>query len=309
MDCDILIIGGGPAGMAAGIYAGRAELRTVILERMMVGGQVANTMEVANYPGFPESIDGPQLSDNMRKQAERFGVRFETGEAREVGQCDGGFQVELAGGRMSAKAVILAMGSDPRKLGVPGEEELRGRGVSYCGTCDAPFFRDRRVVVVGGGDTALKEGLHLAKFASHVTLVHRRDALRGEKIYQRQILDHEKMTVRWNAVVTAIQGDGKVQSVALKDTRTSEESEMETDGVFIFVGTVPNTAPVLKLLSLEHGDHVATDLDMMTSVPGLFAVGDLREHSYRQVATAVGEGATAAMAADHYLARLEAQKT
>ena len=305
MDYDLVIVGGGPAGLAAAIYAGRAEMKTVVLERMMIGGQVAQTMDIANYPGFPETIDGPTLADRMKVQAEKFGATFTVADATAVTKEGDMFAVALSNDTLRAKTVILATGADPRKLGVPGEDELRGKGVSYCGTCDAPFFRDKRIVVVGGGDTALKESLPLAKFASHLTLAHRRDALRGEKIYQRQVINHERITVRWNSIVTRIHGETRVEAVTFKDTKTGEEAQFDTDGVFLFVGTTPNTGLVRGLLPDSDGSHVATDRDMMTAVPGLFAVGDVREHSYRQVATAVGEGATAAMAAEHYLSNQE----
>jgi len=305
MDCDLLIIGGGPAGLAAAIYAGRADLKTVLLERMSLGGQVALTMDIANYPGFPENIDGPTLADRMRQQAERFGVEVRTAQAQALRRDGDRFEVQVRGDTLRAKTVILATGADPRKLGVPGEDELRGRGVSYCGTCDAPFFRGKRVVVVGGGDSALKEALYIAKFASEVTVVHRRDAFRAEKIYQHQVFDHERINVRWDAIVTRIEGEDKVTGVSLENPKTHEPSRMDTDGVFIFIGAEPNTQILCDLLPQDCGGHVATDLDMMSKVPGLFAVGDVREHSYRQVATAVGEGSTAAIAAEHYIARQE----
>ncbi len=305
MDCDLAIIGGGPAGLSAAIYAGRADLKTCLLEKALVGGQVSSTLDIANYPGFPEGIDGPQLAAKMRAQAERFGVEFRTAEVHDIRREDGGFVLQLQKGEFRARAVIVATGSDPKKIGVPGEEEFRGRGVSYCGTCDAPFFREKRVVVIGGGDSALKESLHIAKFASSVTIVHRRDSFRGEKIYQRQVLTNDKISVRWNAVVREITGDKRVQSVVLEDTQTGGTETLETDGVFVFVGTIPNTKLICSLVPKNCRGHIDTDHDMMTEIPGLFAVGDVRQHSYRQVATAVGEGATAAMAAGHYLSELE----
>lgn len=306
MDCEILILGGGPAGLAAAIYAGRAERKTIVLERALIGGQVASTMEIANYPGFPDGIDGPTLAERMREQAERFGVEFRTGEATRVLLYNDTFHVEGGEGTLVSRAVILATGSDLRPLGVPGEKEFRGRGVSYCGTCDAPFFRNQRVVVVGGGDTALKESLHIAKFARELTIIHRRDAFRGEKIYQRQIFASEKIRVVWDSVVEAIQGTKRVESVRVRNVKTGEVHDRACDGIFIFVGTLPNTSLVAHLFPSLPDGHIPTDLDMMTPIPGLFAAGDVREHSYRQVATAVGEGATAAIAADHYLARKDA---
>jgi len=301
MDCDLLILGGGPAGLTAAIYAGRADRKTIVLERALVGGQVAQTQDIANFPGFPEGVDGPGLAARMQAQAERFGVEFRECEALALDRDEAGFRIECRSGAILARTVILATGSDPRPLGVPGETELRGRGVSYCGTCDGPFFRGKRVVVVGGGDAALKEGLHVAKFASRLTIVHRRDAFRGERIYQRQIATHDRIEVRWNAIVERIEGTAKVEAVALADVKTGARTRLETDGVFIFVGTQPNTSLLARLLPEAVGRLVETGPDMMTAVPGLFAIGDVRAGSFRQVATAVGEGATAAMAAEHWL--------
>lgn len=302
MQCDIAIIGGGPAALSAAIYAARGELSTKIVERALVGGQSALTAEIANYPGFPDGVSGQDLSDRMRKQAERFGAEFATGEVDHVERRDdGGFKICMVKDCIECDIVIVATGASPRHLDVPGEEALRGRGVSYCGTCDGPFFRDKRLVVVGGGDTALKEGLHLAKYASAITIVHRRDAFRAEAIYQTQVEAEEKIDVRWNAVVEAVLGEQKVTGVRLRDTETGETEERDADGVFIFVGTEPNTNFLCNLIAADCGGHVETGSDMMTAIPGLFAVGDVRKGSYRQIATAVGEGATAAIAAGHYL--------
>jgi thioredoxin reductase (NADPH) len=301
MERDLVIIGGGPAGLSAAIYAGRAELKTTLLEKMLVGGQVSTTMDIANYPGFSEGIDGPSLASKMKAQAERFGVEIMNAEAINIEKKEGYFNVVLKKETLKAKTVIIATGSDPRHLGVKGEEDFRGKGVSYCGTCDAPFFRDKKVLVVGGGDSALKEGLHIAKFASEITLIHRRDEFRGEKIYQRQVMTNDRIQIKWNTILKSINGENAVKSVILQDVNSEEETELETDGVFIFVGTVPNTKLICQIVPKNCGGHIDTDLDMMTEVPGLFAVGDVREHSYRQVATAVGEGATAAIAAEHYI--------
>jgi thioredoxin reductase (NADPH) len=300
--CEIVVIGGGPAAMAAAIYAGRAGRCVKVLERGVVGGQSALTYDIANYPGFPDGIGGTELADRMRRQAETFGAAFLAGEASAVQRLeDGSFRVCLREECLSSEVVIVATGSDPRRLEVPGEAELRGRGVSYCATCDGPFFRDKRVVVVGGGDSALKEALHLAKFASAITIVHRRDAFRAEHAYRAEVKAHPAITVRWNAVVREIRGEKTVTGVLLEDTATGRTEELPTDGVFIFIGTEPNTRFLCPILEADCGGHVETGPDMQTSVPGLFAVGDVRKHSYRQIATAVGEGATAAIAADHYL--------
>mgnify|MGYP001464895906 CR=1 FL=1 len=303
---DVIIIGGGPAALAAAVYAGRAQLRTVVLERAGFGGQVALTHAIDNYPGFPKGVSGPELTELMKAQAERFGVETAIDEVMRL-ELDGDRKV--AHGRDAvyrAEAVILAMGADPRKLGVPGEEELRGRGVSYCGTCDAPFFRNKRVVAVGGGDTALKEALFITRFAREVALVHRRTEFRAERIYQDEVRREPKIRLELEAVVTRVLGETKVEGVEVRHVRTGATRRLDTDGVFVFVGTEPNTKFLENLFPAAAGRHLPTDKDMMTTIPGIFAVGDVREDSYRQVATAVGEGATAGIAAEHWIAKRRA---
>ena len=298
---DTIIVGGGPAALAAAIYAGRAELRTLLLERMYLGGQVAQTHAIDNYPGFPEGVEGPKLTELMAAQARRFGAEIKTEEVTRI-VLDGDVKIVTTPEAVyRAPTLIMAMGADPRKLDVPGEAELRGRGVSYCGTCDAPFFRGKRVVVVGGGDTALKEGLFIAKFAGSVILVHRRQDFRAEKIYQSEARRNPKFSFELDSVVERINGQDKVESVDLRNVKTNGKKTMPCDGVFVFVGAVPNTHFLRNIFPMDSGGHLETDADMMTSVPGLFAIGDVRKDSYRQVATAVGEGATAAMAAEHWL--------
>lgn len=301
---DIVIIGGGPAGLSAAIYAGRAERKVLVLEKGLIGGQVAMTMDIANYPGFPEGIDGPQLASKMQAQAERYGVEFQVAEAKSITKGNLNFKVVLRKTEIITKTVIVATGSFPNELGVSGEKELRGKGVSYCGTCDAPFFRDKKVLVVGGGDTALKESLHLSKFASEIILIHRRDAFRAEKIYQHQVLSNEKISVRWDTILKEIHGTNAVAGVTLENLQTGQIDYEEVDGTFIFVGTSPNTELICQLVPANCGGNIDTDDSMMTSVTGLFAIGDVREGSYRQVATAVGEGATAAMSAEEFLTEL-----
>ena len=300
-DYDTVIVGGGPAALAAAVYAGRAELRTIVLERSVLGGQVSLTHAIDNYPGFPQGISGPELTELMAKQARRFGAEIVTEEVTEV-KLDGDTKVVAASANSyRAPTLILATGADPRHLGVPGEKELRGRGVSYCGTCDAPFFRGKKVVVVGGGDTALKEALFITKFATDVVLVHRRQEFRAENIYQTQVRENGKIKLELDAVVDRINGKEKVEGVEVRNVKTGERKTLSCDGVFIFVGTVPNTGFLGDLFEVDPGGHIATDADMMSAVPGIFAVGDVRKNSYRQIATAVGEGATAAIAAEHWL--------
>ena len=296
---DIIIIGGGPAGLSAAIYAGRAQRKVLVLEKGLVGGQVSMTMDIANYPGFPEGVDGPQLAEKMRIQAERYGTEFKLAEAKDISHTqENGFTIITGKEELKSRAVVIATGSSPRELGVKGEKELRGRGVSYCGTCDAPFFRGKRVLVVGGGDTALKESLHLTKFASDVILVHRREAFRAEKVYQKQVLGNDKINVMFDCELEEISGNPSVTHAKIRNNITKESKKLDIDGVFIFVGTNPNTELICKIIPKNCRGHIDTDTSMMTDIIGLFAVGDVREGSYRQVATAVGEGATAAMAAE-----------
>lgn len=298
---DTIIVGGGPAALAATIYAGRAEMKTLVLERMFVGGQVVQTHEVDNYPGFPDGIDGVELIQRMDAQARRFGAEFRTEDVTGAA-LDGDLKIVTTSNRSyRSRTVILATGADPRKLGIPGEEKLRGRGVSYCGTCDAPFFRDKKVAVVGGGDTALKEAIFIAKFASEVVIVHRHQEFRAERIYQTEARENPKISFELDSVVDRIGGEERVEGVDIHNVKTDATKTIPCDGVFIFVGNVPNTHFLCNLFPVDCGGHVETDINMMTSAPGIFAIGDVRKHSYRQIATAVGEGATAAIAAEHWI--------
>lgn len=308
-DFDCLIVGGGPAGLSAAIYTGRAELKTLVLERLYLGGQLALTHEVANYPGFPEVIAGPDLIERMAKQAGQFGPEFRTEEVRDV-EVDGDHKIVTTNeNEYRTLALILSTGADPRQLEVPGEKELRGRGVSYCGTCDGPFFRGKPIVCVGGGDAALKEALFLTKFASEVTMVHRRQEFRGEKIYETQARQHPKITLVLDTVVERINGDDHVEGVDVRNVKTDQTDTVSCGGVFIFVGSEPNTGFLCKLFPTDCGGHVETDHSMMTSVPGVAAIGDVRKYSYRQIATAVGEGVTAAIACEHWIMDVRAKET
>jgi thioredoxin reductase (NADPH) len=302
-DHEVLIIGGGAAGLSAAIYTGRAGRDTLLLERKFLGGQVALTDQIANYPGFPDGVDGPQLVQLMEKQAARYGCRIEYAEAKGLDVADRLKVVHAEGKDYRAPIVIVATGADPRMLDVPGEWRLRGKGVSYCGTCDGPFFKNQEIAVVGGGDSALKEALFLTNFASRVTVIHRRDALRAEKVYQDRARSHPRISFLWNTVVEEIVGEERVEAVVVKDVKTAEVRRFPVGGVFVFVGSLPNTGFVAQLFcdSIDSGCHVPTNADMETSVKGVFAVGDVRQYSYRQIATAVGEGVTAAIAAEHLL--------
>lgn len=309
-DFDVVIIGGGPAGLTAAIYTGRGGLSTLVLEKGLPGGQIAQTEEVENYPGFPEPISGMELAQRMVQQAEKFGARIEMEEVEAVEHsehaCDYPFTVRGYGGTYRARSVILATGANPRRLNIPGEEHFWGKGVSTCATCDGFFYRGKKVVVVGGGDAAVEEGLFLTKFADEVTLIHRRDTLRANKVAQARAFANPKMRFVWNTVVEEILGEEHVTGVRLKNVETGEVREMATDGVFIFIGHVPNTDFVKDTVRLRDDGYVEVTDEIYTSVPMLFAAGDVSDHVYRQLATSVGAGTRAAMSAERALAALEA---
>ncbi|NOZ29332.1 MAG: thioredoxin-disulfide reductase [Chloroflexi bacterium] len=303
---NVIIIGSGPAGLTAGLYTARAELNPLLFTGNEVGGQVSITNEVENYPGFPEGVTGPELVERMQQQAEKFGCRIEYDYVTKVDFQRHPFVVETSSGKQyAAKAVIVATGATPRKLGVPGEQEFTGRGVSYCATCDGFFFRGKEIVVVGGGDSALEEGIFLTRFASKVRIVHRRDQLRASQVLQRRAFANDKIEFIWNSVVTSINGDSMVQSVTLKNVKTGEVSELKTDGVFIYIGHVPNSELFVGQLEMDDLGYVITDKRGHTSVPGVFAAGEIQDRIFRQVATSVGQGCAAAMEAEKFIAELE----
>ncbi|GEA14358.1 MAG: thioredoxin reductase [Moorella sp. (in: firmicutes)] len=304
MPHDLLIIGGGPAGLTAALYGARGGLDTVVLEMGAPGGQAGLTDRIENYPGFPEGINGMELAMKFAEQARRFGARIEMTTVQGV-ELNGEIKKAFTGsGEFTARAVIIASGAHPRPLGVPGEEEFRGRGVSYCATCDGAFFRDKKVAVVGGGDSAVEEALFLTRFASQVTIIHRRDALRATKVLQERARDNPKISFCWNTVVTRIKGKEKVGSLELKDVNSGATREEAFDGVFIFIGLEPNTGFLKGTLTLDSQGYIVTRENLATSIPGVFAAGDVRAKDFRQVSTAVGDGAVAAMAAERYLAGL-----
>ncbi|CEP68005.1 Thioredoxin reductase [Moorella glycerini] len=304
MPHDLLIIGGGPAGLTAALYGARGGLDTVVLEMGAPGGQAGQTDRIENYPGFPEGINGMELAMKFAEQAQRFGARIEMTTVQRV-ELNGEIKKAFTGsGEFTARAVIIASGAHPRPLGVPGEEEFRGRGVSYCATCDGAFFRDKKVAVVGGGDSAVEEALFLTRFASQVTIIHRRDALRATKVLQERARDNPKISFHWNTVVTRIMGREKVSSLELKDVKSGATREEAFDGVFIFIGLEPNTGFLKGALTLDSQGYIVTRENLATSIPGVFAAGDVRAKDFRQVSTAVGDGAVAAMAAERYLAGL-----
>ena len=305
---DVIIIGGGPAGLTAAIYTGRANLKTVILEKGLPGGQIAQTEEVENYPGFPEPIPGPELAERMVKQAEKFGATIEMDEVQGIEHSAGVFTVRGYDASYTSRAVILATGATPKRLEIPGEELFWGKGVSTCATCDGFFYRGKHVVVIGGGDAAVEEGLFLTKFAETVTVVHRRDSLRANKVAQARAFANPKMHFIWDSAPTEIIGEESVRGVRLRNLKTGEERVQDTDGVFIFIGHVPNTDFVQGTVALRPDGYVEVTDDIYTSVPGLFAAGDVSDYIYRQLATSVGAGTRAAMSAERMLAALEAQE-
>lgn len=301
---DVVIVGGGPAGLTAGLYSGRAQLSTVIIEKGVVGGQIAQTEEVENYPGFPEGVSGPELSHRMAEQAKKFGALIEHDEVTKV-ETDpqAGFWVRARDADYHARAVIIAGGANPRLLGVPGEAEFYGRGVSTCATCDGFFYRGKRVVVVGGGDAAVEEGLFLTKFAARVTLVHRRDELRAHKAAQERAFANPKMDFVWDSIVTEVMGDdGVVTGVTLRDLKTGQESQLATDGLFVYIGHEPNTDYLRGFIALRDSGYVDVREEIYTDVAGVFAAGDVSDEVYRQLGTSVGAGTRAAMAAERWLA-------
>lgn len=301
---DVIIIGGGPAGLTAGLYAARAKLKTLLIERGMPGGQASTTDVIENYPGFPQGIAGPELMMNFQEQAARFGMEMKIEEVTGLAMGDIK-RVATASGEYQARAVIIASGAKPRPLGVPGELEFWGRGVSYCATCDGAFFKDQDVVVVGGGDAAVEEGLFLTRYASQVTLVHRRDRFRAARVIQERAFNNPKINVRWDTVVDQIAGGEKVEKVVFRNVKTSQSEEYPTAGVFVFIGVDPNSAFLKDIVAMTPEGYVVTDENLATSAPGIFAAGDIRNKNLRQVATAVGDGAVAAVSAERYLANLD----
>lgn len=304
-DYDVVIIGGGPAGLTAGIYAGRGNLRTAILEKGVPGGQIALTEEVENYPGFAVAISGPELSSRMVAQAEKFGAKIVPDEVTGIERRPDGFLVKGYEAEYAAHTVIVATGANPKRLGVPGEDRFYGRGVSTCATCDGFFYRGKRVVVVGGGDAAVEEGLFLTKFAEKVTIVHRRGELRANKVAQERAFRHKAVEIRWNTIVEEVLGDEVVTGVRLKEVNTGETSTFPTDGVFVYVGHEPNTGFLAGTVALNAHGYVDVREEVFTSQEGIFAAGDVADEIYRQLSTSVGAGTRAAMQAERYLAARE----
>jgi thioredoxin reductase (NADPH) len=301
---DVAIAGAGPAGLAAAIYTGRARLKTLVLERGLAGGQILLTDWVENYPGFPAGVAPMELMLGFRKQAETFGAHVESDEVLSVARPGPGFVLKGHKAEYAARSVIVATGSSYRRLGVEGEERLTGRGVSYCAVCDGAFFSGRDIAVVGGGDNALKEALFLTRYARTLTLIHRRDRFRGERIYQERVAADPKIRVHFDTIVCDVQGETKLESVSLIDLKTGARSSLPVAGLFVSIGTQPQTGFVKGFLELDEGGRVKAGPDMRTSVPGVFSAGDASDACPKQLATAVGTGVHAALSVEDYLSRL-----
>jgi thioredoxin reductase (NADPH) len=297
---EVIVIGGGPAGLTAGLYASRAGLKTLLCERGTFGGQIVNARQVDNYPGFPEGISGFDLASLMHQQATKYGLETITAEITDV-KTGRAYNVITTEGDFEAEVIIIAAGSEYRKLGVPGEEKLLSRGVSYCATCDAFFFRNLDVAVVGGGDTAITDALELSEHASKVYIIHRRDQLRAGHVLQKLALAHPKLKPIWDTVVDEITGESKVSGLRLRNVKTGEITDLQLAGVFVAIGLEPNSQRFANIVELDKTGLIKTNELMATSAPGIFAVGDIRQNSPRQVASAVGDGATAALSAFKYL--------
>mgnify|MGYP000954790028 CR=1 FL=1 len=301
MRYDIIIIGGGPAGLSAAIYSARGGLKTAVFEKAFIGGQITVTDEVENYPGFEEPLSGFELTEKMRLQAERFGTKFHDEEITAIGLEGLCKIIQTKDNTYRAKSVIICTGAHPRRLNVPGEEPFTGRGVSYCATCDGALYRDKIVAVVGGGDSAIEEGLFLTRFAKKVIVVHRRDSLRAQKIIQERAFKNPKMEFVWDTVVQEIRGDSKVKELELYNRKTNQITHIPVDGVFIYVGILPNNELLESRLELDSAGFVLTDEYMHTNVPGIYAAGDIRHTVLRQVVTATSDGAIAAWSAEKWI--------
>ena len=301
---DLIIIGGGPAGLAASIYSNRAGYDTLVIEKVGFGGQMVLTDLIDNYPGFPDGINGFELHNKMVKQAEKFGMKSKIEPVTNIEKKDNIFLVKTTNNLFKALTVIIASGAKYRKLNIPGESKFSSRGVSYCATCDGPFFKGKDIIVVGGGDTALTEAMFLSKFAKTVKIIHRRDRFRAVKSLVDQAKNNEKINFIFNSIATEIKGDNLVKSIVLKNNKTNEINEINIDGVFIFIGLVSNTDFVDKSI-LDEDNHIITDICMLTKIEGLFAAGDVRSQAFRQIVCAVASGATASEYAGKYIDKLK----
>jgi thioredoxin reductase (NADPH) len=298
---DVVIIGGGPAGLTAGIYAARARLHTVLIEKDIIGGNIVYAELIENYPGFPDGISGFDLTQMIHQQATKFGMETKMTETLGLKINSNQMLIQTGEGDLETRTVIVAGGSKRQLIGAPGEKEFTGRGVSYCATCDAAFFTDQPVAIVGGGNAAIQEALHLARFASSVTLIHRRNELRATRIEQEKAFAEPKIKYAWNSVVTAIEGNDSVESLRLRDVQSGTESKLNVNGIFVAIGFTPNTTYLKDMVNIDSAGQIVVSQNMETNVPGLFAAGDIRSGSIRQVIAACADGATAAISADKYI--------
>ncbi len=303
---DIIIIGGGPAGMTAGLYASRAELKTLLVEKMIMGGQMMTTTRVENWPGYPGGIDGPELMMRFQEHCVEFGLETASGEVEKIEDLGAQKRLIIDGKAYLCKAVIIATGANPRKLGVEGEAGLVGRGVSYCATCDGAFFRNVPIAVIGGGDTAAEEAIFLTRFASKVYMIHRRDELRATKILQKRIFENDKIEMVWDSVVTGLDSDNSgLSGIKLENRKTHEQRQLDAVGMFVAVGVTPITQFLGGVVELDASGYIKAGEDTHTTLPGIFAAGDCRTNVLKQVSTAVGDGAVAATQAEKYIAELK----
>jgi thioredoxin reductase (NADPH) len=305
VDYELVIIGGGPAGLTAGLYAARAGLNVVLIEKIVPGGQIIVSDWIENYPGFPEGLSGPDLVQKMTEQVKRFDLNIESNEVFSVDLSEPFKKIILNDRTITTHTIIIATGAYPKKLGVSGEDTFYGKGISSCATCDGPFFKDRIVAAVGGGDTAVQESLFLTKFAKKVYLIHRRDKLRAEAILQKRALANKKIEPIWDSVLTDISGLTNVENITVQNVKTGDKTQLSVDGCFIWVGTIPNTKFLADNVKLDEHGFIIADLKMETSIPGVFAAGDVRNTPLRQIATAVGDGAIAAVSAENYIENLK----
>lgn len=300
---DTIIIGAGPAGLAAGLYAARGRLKTLILEKGQVGGQITSTYEIDNYPGSRDKPTGPILAERMKEQCENFGAQIAQEEVKSIEKENKLFRIQTNKGSYETKTMIISTGAEPRLAGFKGEMEYRGRGVSYCATCDAGFFKGLHVVVIGGGDAAVEEGIYLTKFANKVTIIHRRDKLRAAKSIQEKAFSNKKIDFIWDSVVEEVKGEGVVQSLVLRNKKTNEISELKAEGVFVYVGYTPNSKLFEGLVKIDEKGYIIGDQEMRTNVSGIFVAGDVRQKSLKQIITAAADGAIAGVNAEKYISK------
>lgn len=301
-ECDVVVVGAGGAGLTAALYTSRALLSTIVVEKLAPGGQIALTDEVENYPGFPQGVTGPKISEYMLEQAKKYGAQYEVREVKTIKPKGKTFELETDDGVIKTKAVILATGASYKRLGASGEETLTGKGVSYCATCDGAFFKGKELIVVGGGDSAMQEGLFLTRYATKITVVHRRDKLRASPILQERARANPKMSFIWNTVIESINGAKKVESATLKNAESGKKQEFKVDGIFVFVGQIPQTEFVKGLIELDAGGYIVTkNGSTATNVKGIFACGEVRSGAVKQLVSACGEGCEAALAAQNYV--------